>query len=96
MVCYWLDHLIVISRGSEVMFTPCAFVGGCVCVCHDVFSRTIKLRRTQAHKQYFADTKLAMSSCASHISYTHDVIDDVAWSQSSSHFEILYLHKYLS
>ena len=49
MVCYWLDHLIVISRGSEViMFTPCVFVGGCVCVCHDVFFfRKIKVRRTR-------------------------------------------------
>ena len=40
------------------------------------------------HKQYFAGTLLGMSSCASYVSRTHDVIDDVTRSQSRSNFEI--------
>ena len=40
------------------------------------------------HKQYFAGTLLGMSSCASYVSRTHDVIDDVIRSQSRSHCEI--------
>ena len=40
------------------------------------------------HKQYFAGTMLGMSSCASYVSRTHDVIDDVTKSQSKSNFEI--------
>ena len=40
------------------------------------------------HKQYLAGTLLGMSSCASCISHTHDVIDDVTRSQSGSNFEI--------
>ena len=40
------------------------------------------------HKQYFAGTLLGMSSCASYVSCTHDVIDDVTRSQSRSNFEI--------
>ena len=39
------------------------------------------------HKQYFAGTLLGMSSCASYVSRTHDVIDDVTRSQSRSNFE---------
>ena len=40
------------------------------------------------HKQYFAGTLLGMPSCASYVSRTHDVIDDVTRSQSGSNFEI--------
>ena len=40
------------------------------------------------HKQYFAGTLLGMSSCASYVSRTHDVIDDVTRSQGRSHFDI--------
>ena len=40
------------------------------------------------HKQYFAGTLLGMSSCASYVSHTHDVIDDVTRSQSRPNFEI--------
>ena len=39
------------------------------------------------HKHYFAGTLLGMSSCASYVSRTHDVIDDVTRSQSRSNFE---------
>ena len=39
------------------------------------------------HKQYFAGTLLGMSSCASYVSRTHDVIDDVTRSQSRSNFQ---------
>ena len=40
------------------------------------------------HIQYFADTLLGMSSCASYVSRTHDVIDDVSRSHSRSDFEM--------
>ena len=39
------------------------------------------------HKQYFSGTLLGMSSCASYVSRTHDVIDDVTRSQSRINFE---------
>ena len=39
------------------------------------------------HKQYFAGTLLGMSSCASYVSRTRDVIDDVTRPQSRSNFE---------
>ena len=39
------------------------------------------------HKQYFAGTLLGMSSRASYVSRTRDVIDDVTRSQSRSNFE---------
>ena len=38
------------------------------------------------HKQYFAGTLLGISSCASYVSRTHDVMDDVTRSQSKSNF----------
>ena len=40
------------------------------------------------HKHYFAGALLGMSSCASYVSRTHDVIDGVTRSQSMSTFEI--------
>ena len=40
------------------------------------------------HKQYFTGTLLGMCSCASYVSRTHDVIDDVTKPQSRSNFEI--------
>ena len=40
------------------------------------------------HKQYFEGTLLGMSSCASYVLRTHDVIDDVTRSPSRSNFEI--------
>ena len=40
------------------------------------------------HKQYFTGTLLGMSSCASYVSRTHDIIDDITRSQSRLNFEI--------
>ena len=40
------------------------------------------------HANNFTGTLLGMSSCASYVSRTHDVIDDVTRSQSGSNFEI--------
>ena len=37
-----------------------------------------------------------MSSCASYVSRTHDVIDDVTRSQSMSNLKLIYLRQYLS
>ena len=92
-VCLCLS-LLVITRDSEViMFSPCVFV--CVSVCLSVclcLSRSLSGRfnyeRLVPHKQYFAGTLLWMSSCASYVSCTLDVIDDVTRSQSRSNFEI--------
>ena len=83
---------VVITRDSEViMFSPCVFVCLCVCGCL-CLSRCLSGRFTYEglvpHKQYFAGTLLGMSSCASYVSRTHDVIDDVTRSQSRSNFEI--------
>ena len=41
------------------------------------------------HKQCLAVALLGMSSCASYVSHTDDVIDDVTRSQSRSNFEII-------
>ena len=75
MACCRPCRSIFITRVSEVMmFSPCLFV----CLFEGLVP----------HKQYFACTLLGMSSCASYVSRTHDVIDDVARSQSRSNFEI--------
>ena len=71
------------------MFSPCVFV--CLFVTLFVsLSRCLSGRFNYEglvpHKQYFAGTLLGMSSCASYVSGTHDVID-VTRSQSKSNFE---------
>ena len=48
------------------------------------------------HKLCFAGTLLGIASCASYVSRTHDVIDDVTRSQSRSNFKLIYLRQYLS
>ena len=83
---------LIITRDSEViMFSPCVFVCLCVCVCL-CLSRCLAGRFNYEglvpHKQYFAGTLLEMSSCASYVSGTHDVIDDVTRWQRRSKFEI--------
>ena len=84
--------LLVITRDSEViMFSPCVFVCLCVCGClclSRCLSGRFNYEGLVPHKQYFAGTLLGMSSCASYVSRTHDVIDDVSRSQSRSNFEI--------
>ena len=79
---------MVITRDSEViMFSPCVFV--CVCLCLSQYlSGRFNYEGLVPHKQYFAGTLLGMSSCASYVSRTHDVIDDNTRSQSRSNFEI--------
>ena len=58
------------------MFSPCVFV--CVCLCLSrCLSGRFDYEGLVPHKQYFASTLLGMSSCASYVSRTHDVIDDV-------------------
>ena len=102
MGCFlWVWHLMdilpeilqtfIITRDSEaIMFhSVCMFVCLCVCLC---LSRCLSGRFIYEglvpHKQYFAGALSGMSSCASYVSRTHDVIDDVTRSQSSSNFEI--------
>ena len=85
-------EILYITRDSEViMFSPCVFVCLCVVVCL-CLSRCLPGRFNYEglvpHKQYFAGTLLGMSSCASYVSRTHDVIDDLTRSQSRSNVEI--------
>ena len=76
-------NVMFITRVSEViMFSPCVFV--CLSRC---LSGRFNYEGLVPHKQYFPGTLLGMSSCASYISRTHDVIDDVTRSQSRSNFE---------
>ena len=82
----------VITRVSEViLFSPCVFV--CLSRC---LSGRFNYEGLVPHKQYFAGTLLVMSSCASYVSRTHDVIDDVTRSQSRSNLKVIYLRQYLS
>ena len=80
---YWdSKDSIFITRFSEViMFSPCVFV------CLFVSLSRFNYEGLVPHKQYFAGKLLGMSSCASDVSRTHDVIDDVNGSQSRSNFE---------
>ena len=87
-----LHIIIFITRDSEViMFSPCVFVCLFVCVClclSRCLSGRFNYEGLVPHKQYFAGTLLGMSICASYVSRTHDVIDDVTRSQIRSNFEI--------
>ena len=66
----------------------CLFVCVCVCLCLSrCLSGRFDYEGLVPHKQYFASTLLGMSSCASYVSSTHDVIDDVTRSQNRSNFE---------
>ena len=69
------------------MFLPCVFVTLFVSLSRCLSGR-FNYEGLVPHKQYFAGTLLGMSSCASYVSRTHDVIDDVTRSQSRSNFEI--------
>ena len=73
------------------MFSLCVFVCLCVCGClclSRCLSGRFNYEGLVPHKQYLAGTLLGMPSCASYVSRTHDVIDDVTKSQSRSNFEI--------
>ena len=58
----------------------------CVCVCLSVY--VCHDEELVPNTPYFAAILLGMSSCASYVSRTHDVIDDVTRSQNRSNFEI--------
>ena len=69
------------------MFSPCVFV--CVCLCLSrCLSGRFNYEGLVPHKQYFAGTLLGMFSCATDVSRTHDVIDDVTRSQSKSKIDM--------
>ena len=82
---------LIITRVSEViMFSPCVFVTLFVCLFVSLsrcLSGRFNYEGLVPHKQNFAGTMLRMFSCASYVSCTHDVIDDVIRSQSRSNFE---------
>ena len=81
-------NVIIITCVSEViMFSPCVFVTLFVSLSRCLSGR-FNYEGLVPHKQYFAGTLLGMSSCASYVSRTHDVIDDVTRSQNRSNFEI--------
>ena len=90
MRTYGIIRCIFITRDSEViMFSPCVFVCVCGCLCLSrCLSGRFNYEGLVPHKQYFAGTLMGMSSCASYVSRTHDVIDDVTISQSRSNFKI--------
>ena len=71
------------------MFTPCVCLCVRVCLCLSrCLSGQFNYEELVPHKQYFAGILLGMSSCASYVSCTDDVTDDVTRSQSRSKFEI--------
>ena len=81
------EVIMFITRVSEViMFSPCVFVTLFVSLSRCLSGR-FNYEGLVPHKQYFAGTLLGMSSFASFVSRTHDVIDDVTRSQSRSNFE---------
>ena len=70
-------------------FYTCVFVCVSVCLCLSrCLSGRFNYEGLVPHKQYFTGTLLGMSSCASYVSRSHDVIDDVTRSPSRSNFEI--------
>ena len=88
---WWLKDLIIARVSEVIMFSPCVFVYLFVCVClclSQCLSRRFDYEGLVPHKQYFAGTLLGMSGCASYVSRTHDVIDDVTRSQNRPNFEI--------
>ena len=77
-------HIVGVA-GDDIMF----HILVCVCLCLSrCLSGRFNYEGLVPHKQYFAGTLLEMSSCASYVSRTHDVIDDVTRWQSRSKFEI--------
>ena len=70
----------------HILVSPCVFVTLFVSLSRCLSGR-FNYEGLVPHKQYFAGTLLGMSSCASYVSRTHDVIDDVTRSQSRSNFE---------
>ena len=75
-----MEAVLNISEFS-ILFVLCLCLSRCL-------SGRFNYEGLVSHKQYFAGTLLGMSSCASYVSRTHDVIDDVTRSQSRSNFEI--------
>ena len=86
-----LVHVIITRVSEVIMFSPCVCVCLFVCVClclSRCLSGWFNYEGLVSHKQYSTGTLLEMSSCASYVSPTHDVIDDVTRWQSRSNFEI--------
>ena len=81
-------HIVGVA-GDDIMFhiLVCVCLCGCLCLSRCLSGR-FNYEGLMPHKQYFAGTLLGMPSCASYVSRTHDVIDDVTRSQSRSNFEI--------
>ena len=74
----------------------------CVCgnlsvyVSHDVGPGDLTMEDWCHTNNIFAGTLLGMSSCASYVLHTHNVIGDATRSQSKSNFKLMYLRQYLS
>ena len=86
-VSYWYSEILASTQSPIAISFICLFVSVCLCL-PQCLSGRLNYEGLVPHKQYSACTLLGMSSCASYVSRTHDVIDDVTRSQSRSNFEI--------
>ena len=82
--------LVITSDCEVIMFSPCVFIF-CVYVClclSRCLSGRFNYEDMVPHKHSFAGIKLEMSSGASYVPCTCDVIDDITRSHSWSNSEI--------
>ena len=82
-------HIVGVA-GDDIMFhilVVCVCVSVCLCLSRCLSGR-FNYEGLVPHKWYFVGILLGMPSCASYVSRTHDVIDDVTRSQNKSNFEI--------
>ena len=85
--CSRYRHIFITRVSVVIMFSLCVVVCFFVSLSWCLSGR-FNFVGLVPHKHYFAGTLLGMSSCASSVSHTHDVIDDVTRWQSRSNFEI--------
>ena len=81
---WWLSPAIA---RWQCFHPVCLCVSVCLCLSR-CLSGWFNYEGLVPHKPYFAVILLGMSSCASYVSRTHDVIDDFTRSQSRPNFEI--------
>ena len=84
---YWRHQWVLEFHTTCVCFF-CVCLSVCLCLSRCLSGGRFNYEGLMPRKRYFAGTLLGMSSCASNVSRTHDVIDDGTRSQSRSNFEI--------
>ena len=77
-------ELFIPCNSEVIRFSPVVFV--CVCVSRCFYGR-FNHEVLVPHSQFFSCTLVEMFGCASCVSRTHDVIDDVTRSQSKSNLK---------